>query len=148
MERLRTDTKASLDRHYDSTIELLHIEPLSKTVYQSSSPDPENRPQGPCDNQTPSVMGWPQTAKSLRKSRWKRVTLLMDVAIALVPLLFISRTPGRALCRDRVFVDKQLVVLSLSAIYLSGSLTSARGHKVKSATTLVRQSLLILIISL
>ena len=106
MERLRSHTKASLDRHDGLTIELLRIESDSKSVYQSSSRDAEDRPQGPCNNQTASVLGWPQTAKSLRKSLWKRITLLMDVAIALVPLLFISRTPERALLRDRIFIDK------------------------------------------
>lgn len=116
MEGFRSRPYTSPDRDDASRIELLPIGSQPNFGHQPSTTYNNESAQEPRSNEMPAIKGWPQNPQPLKKKWRKGATLAGDIAVALLPLLFI--------------------VLIIATIHLSNSQISAGGHKVKSATTL------------
>lgn len=101
MEGFRSRTRTSPNKDDASRVELLPIESQPIFVHQPSTRYAGDSAQKSWHNQTPAIEGWPQTPKPLKKNWRKGATLVVDTAVALVPLLFIGRSSERASFRDK-----------------------------------------------
>ena len=102
MERFRGHAHALPDKDDASTVELLPIESLPD---QPSVRHGEDSVQEPWHNQTPAIKGWPHTPKRLKKKWQREATLVVDIIVALIPLLFIGRSTESV-----SFLDKKLEI--------------------------------------
>lgn len=103
MEGFRNRAYTLPDKDDASRVELLSIPSQSDLLRQPSVRDAKDSDQGPWHNQIPAIKGWPQTPEPLMRKWRKAAILAVDVAIALVPLLFIGRCSARA-----SFLDKEI----------------------------------------
>ena len=104
MERHRNDSNPVRLNDDGSRVELLPVGPGDS----SSQTDSAFAPGEQTYSQKPVIKGWPLTPKTLERKRWKHVgSLIVDLVVALLPLLFIGQSHAFHLTRLNQSVRSQ-----------------------------------------
>ena len=90
MERVQHHPYSAIVKDDATGVEFLLVEFKRDDARQSTGLDDRDSARKPGYHQLYVVPGWPHSPRDLKRKWWKKGTLLVDVAIALIPLVFIG----------------------------------------------------------
>ena len=94
MERFRKRTRSILLKDDTSTTELLPVQAESDSYDEAYLKDSQDPVKEQSHKNQLVIKGWPGPASSLGNRGWEKAGILaLDSAIALIPLLFIGKSP-------------------------------------------------------